>query len=189
MRKIIPVLMVTGLAATTQGHADTRDDVVSGIERCGVIHDNRLWLDCVYGAVQPMRAQLGLQPVPEFQQRLVPPPQMASVAPQQMAPTAPQPVPPVTRIAPRKKPGFFDNLLNAPPFAKSRMASYRYEKGGFVVTLVNGQQWRQAEIEGGTSNWTKAPSFYAVTITQGAFGNYTLRTEDNPRTYRVELVK
>jgi len=187
MRKIIPVLMVTGLAAATPGHADTRDDVVSGIGRCGVIHDNRVWLDCVYGAVQPMRAQLGLQPVPEFQQRLVPPPQMVSAP--QMVPEAPQPVRPVTRVAPRKKPGFFDNLLNAPPVATSRMASYRYEKGGFVVTLVNGQQWRQSDAEGGTSKWTKAPSFYAVTITQGAFGNYTLRTEDNPRTYRVELVK
>lgn len=154
------------------------------------MHDNRVWLDCVYGAVQPMRAQLGLQPVPEFQQRLVPPPQMASVAPPQMVPATPQPVRPATRVAPRKKPGFFDNLLNAPPVAKSRMASYRYEKsGGFVVTLENGQQWRQADIEGGTSNWTKAPSFYSVTITQGAFGNYTLRTEDNSRIYRVELLK
>src|SRR5215467_12191266 len=78
VRKTFSILTIGLLAAVGPVHADTRDDVVSGIERCGVIHDNRVWLDCVYGAVQPMRAQLGLQPVPEFQQRLVPPPQMAS---------------------------------------------------------------------------------------------------------------
>ena len=181
-KKIVPVLV--GIAAASPAHADTRQDIMAGIERCGVINDNKVWLDCVYGAIQPMRAQLGLQPAPEFQQRLVPPAQTVYAAP-----------PPPARAAgaasrPRKKPGFFDNLLNAPPVAVGKMASYRYEKNGaFVVALENGQQWRQTDTTGGTVSWNKAPASYTVTITEGAFGSYSLRTSDNPRTYKVEPVK
>jgi len=182
IRKIIPVLLVA--AAAPPAHADTRDDVVAGIARCGVMNDNRVWLDCVYGAVQPMRAQLGLQPAPEFQQRLVPPAQMA------IAPTPPQHTGTARAPVPHKKPGFFNNLLNAPPVAVSKMASYRYEKNGaFVVALENGQQWRQTEMAGGSAIWSKEPASYTVTITEGAFGSYSLRTSDNPRTYKVEPVK
>ena len=182
LKWVIPVLMV--LAAATPAHADTREDIIAAIERCGVINDNKVWLDCAYGAIQPMRAQLGLQPAPEFQQRLVPPAQTVYAAP-----------PPPVRAAsaaprPRKKPGFFDNLLNAPPVTVSKMASYRYEKNGaFVIALENGQQWRQTDTAGGTVSWTRAPADYTVTVTQGAFGSYSLRTSDNPRTYKVEPVK
>jgi hypothetical protein len=177
--KVIPVLLV--VAAVSQAHADTREDVVAGIQRCGVMNDNKVWLDCVYGAVQPMRAQLGLQPAPEFQQRLVPPAQMA-IAPAAPARTTAAP-------APRKKAGFFGNLLNAPPLTVSKMASYRFEKSGaFVVTLENGQQWRQTELIHDVA-WSKEPSSYTVTITEGAFGSYSLRTSDNPRTYKVEPVR
>ncbi len=182
IRTILPVLMMA--ATTAQAHADTREDVVAGIARCGVMNDNKVWLDCVYGAIQPMRAQLGLQPAPEFQQRLVPPAQMA------VAPAAPARTGVARPPAPRKKPGFFNNLLNAPPVAVSKMTSYRYEKNGaFVVALENGQQWRQTEVVGGTASWSREPASYTVTITEGAFGSYSLRTSDNPRTYKVEPVK
>ena len=182
--KTVPVLMGCGLfiAAAPQALADTRDDVISGIERCGVIHDDRVWLDCVYGANQPMRAKLGLQPAPEAQQRLVPPAQLSTAAP--AARTA-------SKQAPQKKAGFFETLVgDAPPVAVSRMASYRYDKNGaFIVSLENGQEWRQAGVEGGTVSWSKAPATYTVTVTQGAFGSYSLRTSDAPRSFKVERVK
>src|SRR3982751_2608195 len=147
MLKIILVLIGGFLALTPGAYADTRDDVVSGIERCAVMHDNRVWLDCVYGAVQPMRAQLGLQPVPEFQQRLVPPPQLGMAPPPPAATAAaPAPAPASARAAAKSRPkvSFWKNLLgDAPPVTSSRMASYSFEKGGgFLVTLENGQQWR-----------------------------------------------
>jgi len=161
--------------------ADTRDDVIAGVERCGVIHDNRVWLDCVYGAQQPMRAELGLSPAPEFQQRLVPPVQID--APARRAASRP--------AAPHKKPGFFANLIGiAPPEAVSRMSAYRYDKNGaFIVSLANGQEWRQTDTVDGTATWLKPPSTYTVTITQGAFGSYQLRTDDSPRSFKVEPVK
>lgn len=166
--------------------ADTRDDVLAGVQRCGVIQDDRLWLDCVYGAQQPMRARLALPPAPEFQQRLVPAVQAS--APLRATPPA---APPMATPVPRKKPGFFQSLTgNAPPYAVSRMASYRYLKGGaFVVTLENGQEWRQTDATGGTVLWTKKPSAYVAKITSGSFGSYTLHIDDSPRSYKVERVR
>lgn len=166
--------------------ADTRDEVLAGVQRCGVIQDNRAWLDCMYGAQQPMRALLGLPPAPEFQQRLVPPVQPG--APLRATPSA---APRVAKPAPRRKPSFFESLVgDAPPYAVSRVASYRYVKGGaLVVTLENGQEWRQTDAEGGTVRWTKEPSAYLATITSGSFGSFTMNTNDSTRRYRVERVR
>ncbi len=182
------------LAAGSPGQvkADTRDDVLSAIGRCGVIHDNRVWLDCVYGAQQPMRALLGLAPAPEYQQRLVPPPQTApqpastAVAPM-TASAVPNAAPHPTQVR-RGRAGFFGNLFgDNPPVAVSRMTSYRFEKNGaFVVELENGQKWRQADVEAGAANWNKPASSYNVTVIQGAFGSYSLRTADSPQSFRVE---
>lgn len=187
-KRLFLILACRGVfMAAPIANADTRDDVVAGVQRCSVIHDNRVWLDCVYGAQQPMRAELGLPPAPEFQQRLVPPVQLGTAMPMQLATAQPAPRA-ASRPAPRKKPGFWSNLVgNAPPEAVSRMASYRYDKSGaFIVSLENGQEWRQTDVGGGTVNWLKPPSAYMVTISAGAFGSYNLRTDDNPRTFKVE---
>lgn len=190
-----PVLLCGAIALTAAAaQADTRDDVLSGIQRCGEIHDDRTWLDCLYGAEQPMRAHLGLQPAPEFQQRLVPAGSAMPLSAMPAAPAAavPPPAAVATRPPPRKKPGFWSTLLGeAPPVAVSRMASYRYEKNGaFVVTLQNGQQWRQVDVDSGVqAAWLRPPSTYTVTVSSGAFGSYTLHTDDNPRIYKVEMVR
>jgi hypothetical protein len=156
-----------------------------------VIHDDRVWLDCVYGANQPMRSQLGLAPAPEFQQRLVPPVQLGTIAPPLQLNSGRSPA--QTGPAPRsnKKPGFFSKVLGtAPPVAVSRMASYRYdESGAFIVALENGQEWRQTDVQGGKAKWIKEPSAYTVTISNGSFGSYGLRTSDSPHIYKVEPLK
>lgn len=191
IRTTIPALLCGAvLLSTGAAKADTRDDVLSGIQRCGVIHDDRTWLDCLYGAEQPMRAHLGLQPAPEFQQRLVP---SGPVMPLSSMPAAPALASAPSRSAPppRRKTGFFANLLGeTQPTAVSRMASYRYEKNGaFVVTLENGQQWRQVDVDGGMrASWLRPPSTYTVTVSQGAFGSYSLRTSDSPNIYKVEML-
>src|SRR2546425_615829 len=114
----------SALAATSKAGASSNPSFFISISRSPMPVFGRL----LYVPIQPMRAQLGLQPAPEFQQRLVPPAQSAYAAPPPARITTARPT------APRKKAGFFDNLLNAPAFAVSRMASYRYEKNGaFVV--------------------------------------------------------
>ncbi|HVW75947.1 MAG TPA: hypothetical protein VHC39_20080 [Rhizomicrobium sp.] len=175
----------------TGAKADTRDEVLSGIQRCGVIHDDRVWLDCLYGADQPMRAHLGLQPAPEFQQRLVPAGPVMPLSSMPAEPAAAPSPPGATRPAPRRKTGFFAALLGeTAPVSVSKMASYRYDKSGaFIVTLENGQQWRQTDVDSGArASWMRPPSTYTVTVTPGAFGSYSLRTDDNPHIYKVEMV-
>jgi len=194
IRTIIPVLLCGAtLLATASAQAQTRDEVLSGVQRCGVIHDDRTWLDCLYGAEQPMRAHLGLAPAPEFQQRLVPagPVMPASAMPAApMADTAP-PAGVASRPAPRKKASFWSTLIGTDaPVTVSRMASYAYEKSGaFVVTLENGQQWRQLDAESGArASWPRRPSSYTITISQGAFNSYILHTDDSPTIYKVQPV-
>jgi hypothetical protein len=55
---VLIVLPALGAPAST----DPRADVIAGSSRCDGIPDNRTWLDCYYGAAQPLRAQLGLPP-------------------------------------------------------------------------------------------------------------------------------
>ena len=47
-----------------------RDDVMSAAYRCSSIADTRIWLDCYYGAAQPVRGVLGMPAVTEKQSRL-----------------------------------------------------------------------------------------------------------------------
>src|SRR5438552_8015706 len=54
----VPVIAVL----TTPAQARPRDDALSGAFRCAAIGDSRTWLDCYYGAAQPVRAALGMSP-------------------------------------------------------------------------------------------------------------------------------
>jgi|GEM_PF-317325 len=62
-----PVLM---LLAALPAQARPRDDALAGAFRCAVIGDARAWLDCYYGAAQPVRAGLGLAPALAAQVKL-----------------------------------------------------------------------------------------------------------------------
>jgi hypothetical protein len=61
------VLVLTILSA----NAGARDEVVAGMFRCAAVGETRVWLDCYYGAAQPLRLQLGMVPAPQSQVRLV----------------------------------------------------------------------------------------------------------------------
>ena len=76
-----------GLWAAPAAADPTRDDVMTALQRCAGFTDNRTWLNCYYGAAQPMRAQLGLSPAPDSQVSLVgtapvptPPPMTATAS-------------------------------------------------------------------------------------------------------------
>ena len=70
MRKVILAVAIMG-GAPGLAYADTREDVVAGLTRCAALTDDRQWLDCYYGAAQPMRAWLGLSPAPQSQLKLL----------------------------------------------------------------------------------------------------------------------
>ena len=102
---LVPVCV--GLAAPAQ--ARPRDEALSGAFRCAVIADSHQWLDCYYGAAQPMRAWLGLSPAPQAQPTA--------------QPTAyPQPTPPAPPLWPTAAPTLAPAPSGPPavPFARPR---------------------------------------------------------------------
>ena len=58
------------MRATSASAAGPRDEVIAGMFRCAVVGDTRVWLDCFYGAAQPVRDALRLPPVLPAQARL-----------------------------------------------------------------------------------------------------------------------
>lgn len=60
MRHFLWLLAPVVVALAIPAEARPRDDVLSGAIRCGIVPGSRQWLDCYYGAAQPMRAALGL---------------------------------------------------------------------------------------------------------------------------------
>lgn len=85
----IPLLLVFAVfALATLVHpamARPRDQVMSDAFRCSSIADTTAWLDCYYGAAQPVRAALKLAPVPEKQRQLANAPSVGEPAPAEVA--------------------------------------------------------------------------------------------------------
>lgn len=184
MKRSVAYAVLGGTLLVQPAVGDTRDDAYAAAQRCRVLQDDRAWLECIYGAQQPMRGKLGLPPATEVQQRLVPPaglsPAMAA-APQRMPPSS-QPQP---SVQPHRRASFMQILTgSAPPVAVSTLASVQYNsQDAFVVTLQNGQVWRQVNALG-----ERAPLKVGarVTITPGAMGSYNLKAGDTSHTYKVE---
>lgn len=59
-----------GFLVPAPAQARERDEVMSNAYRCAAIKESRQWLDCYYGAAQPVRAVLGLKPAPAAQVNL-----------------------------------------------------------------------------------------------------------------------
>lgn len=176
MKRHFYYMAAIGTLLTMPALADTRDDVMAAMQRCSVMQDDRTWLECTYGAQQIMRAKLGLPPAPDYQQRLVPPASSVS------APVA-EPRRPVSS-APRRS-SFWQVLGgNAPPVAVSTLTAIDYDgQGAFVITLQNGQVWRQVDAESAPKAHLRIGS--KVTITPGAFYSYNFKSDDNPHIYKV----
>src|ERR1700761_9193190 len=88
LRKRVLCLLVVGAWVGISGlpaQARPRDEVMSGAFRCAPIGDSRKWLDCYYGAAQPARAALGMQPAPDAQVRLVSSPVSDGTQPRDVA--------------------------------------------------------------------------------------------------------
>jgi hypothetical protein len=174
-RRICLVAMISPLVFQP-ALADTRNDVWAAMERCQALQDDRTWLECTYGAKQPMRAKLGLPPAPDYQQRLVPGQNL--VAPASASVRVPKPA-----VAAKPRTSFLPNS-NAAPITVSTLSRVQYDnRGAFIVTLDNGQVWRQVNVEG-----SKAPLRMGtrISITPGVLWSYNLKSDDDARSYKVE---
>lgn len=181
MRKFAIAFGVLGMLAAlaSVAQADTRGDVLSGIARCGAIADDHTWLNCIYGAAQPMRGQLGLPPAPPSQTSLVPAASAASPHFSSPAPAAAEP---------KESGGFFSRLLGGEAVITAMpLSSYRFDTQGlFIVTLANGQVWEQRD--GPLVHWQRPASQYVVTISKGAVGSFNLTIAHESVQYKVRRV-
>ncbi|MBV9549295.1 MAG: hypothetical protein JO256_06435 [Alphaproteobacteria bacterium] len=191
MRIACPLLICT-LLMPAAAFADARDDVVAGMARCGRIADDRQWLECLYGAAQPMRAKLGLPPAPESQQMLSrtqgAATASASVAPRSVA------APPPASVTASVGPGAGFGLPRAGSNANEsgRIAAFSFDPYGiFTVTLTNGQVWRQNSSDSTKARWSVPPSrmAYNVVISEGILGSYDFKVIGMPGTYKVRRIK
>ena len=181
LRRILLLAMFAGLSSAPAwaDNDPVRDDVIANVERCGGITDNRVWLNCFYGAAQPMRAQLGLPPAPDSQIAL--------------AKNPPVPPPPV-----KKDTGGWLGIGSLNPFGSSdddfktgttRLTAYSFGKDGlFTATLADGEVWKQSPYDDLRAHWNGQPTSYIVIVTSDVMGSHTMRVKGD-QNYRVMRVK
>jgi hypothetical protein len=153
--------------------AGPREDMMAGISRCGAISDDRTFLNCVYGAAQPLRAQLGLPPAPQEQQRLVP---GAMAAPAPRVATAPQAARPVP--APYSQRAIQD-----------RLETFTFDSRGlFIIMLGNGEHWRQDPADTVRAKWVGRASDYIVRVAKDSPRSAQMSVMGDPNIYRMVRV-
>jgi hypothetical protein len=174
--------------------ADAREDVVRDMTRCAAFTEDRQWLECYYGAAQPMRAWLGLPPAPQSQLRLLQGlPQGATAAPSPVLPAT------VTRAAVRSGPppkprtsAVFDLFGGSDVVNNQPIQSYDVGRdGAFTITLPDGQVWKQTDDDATKHpvRWRQPAASMRVTITQGAMHSFNLVVNDENLHHKVTRVR
>lgn len=185
-RSFLAAAFLAGLSALPAAaqSGSTRNDVMVNVERCAGITDDRTWLNCYYGAAQPMRAQLGLSPAPDSQVNLV-----------KNAPVTPPPMRSASSGG-----GWFSgigdifNTSSSPSDSDfgtgaMRLTSYSYGKDGlFTATLADGEVWTQSQYDDLRAHWSGPASDYTVMVSSDMFGSHTMRVKGD-HDYRVIRVK
>jgi hypothetical protein len=188
MQKIfLAAVVMAGALSPGSALADAREDVVSGLTRCAALTDDRQWLDCYYGAAQPMRAWLGLSPAPQSQLKLLSvQPKPAALPPtvsRAAVRTGPPPMP--------KRSGIFDLVGGADIVNNAPISSYDVTRGAFTITLPDGQVWQQTDDDASKNpvNWRQPASSMRVTISQGAMHSFNLVVNDENRHHKVRRIR
>ena len=158
--------------AVKSARADTRSDVYQAFQRCNTIDDQRAWLNCIYGAVQPIRAELNLPPAPQAQIKTVP--QTAAV----------------TYAQPRRE-GVLSYVLGGRKQVEDMpVREYVFDTNRrFIITLANGQVWRQAGNDDHLAAWQASPASYIATIKSGSLGSSILQLRGESGAFLVQRVR
>jgi hypothetical protein len=211
-KSLAPTIALGLMLGTLPAAADQRDLVLERVSRCYALGDTRQYLECLYGAVQPLRNELGL---PQAPQAATFASLFAQPAPAQAPRTAAAPAAQSAQQA--QKPGFLTSMFteavgirtvmvppeqfglrNARPgpgrnvdHITARMTEYSLDRrtGAFVVTLENGQVWRRGRTEERLPSWTRPAASYVATVSYGAGNSYNLTVEGERRPYKVDRIR
>jgi len=176
--------------------ASPRDDVLSGLQRCAGVTDDKARLACYDALVRP--AQEALNRPPEPQEVTRPPTKeeqkswfgfdlsgLFNASPSQQ--TTPQ------QFGAENMPSTQQKVEAAKEEVESISAGvtdYAYTPfGKFVVFLDNGQVWRQIQGDADHAQFRKNAKDNKVTIERGLIGSYNLSVNDSSRVFKVERVK
>jgi len=183
------LLLITLIVAATPALAGPREDVYSGSLRCAAITDDRTWLECYYGAAQPMRGQLQLPPAPASQTSLIPP-AIAGSASTAAAIGAPSAFPPRVPSRPGPVARTLDFLAGGDAVvAGAAIRSYDGARSGFTVTLENGQVWKQSDDQARFVRWRDGLAAHRVSVWKGALNTYNLAFDKEAERYKVRRIK
>ena len=190
MRHASTTLFLLSVLCASPALAGPRDDSLAGVSRCAALPDDRTFLDCVYGAMQPMRAQLGLQPAPPAQQRLVPPAYLPSRgAPPPSAQVVPAPFQPVPAqpASANNSGSLFGGMFSG---SGLHMSSYSFDRRGlFTVTLSDGSVWQQNANDTNFAHFSGKASDYSITLHPGDFGKARMDVRGEGGPYLIERVR
>jgi hypothetical protein len=161
--------------AVAPAYGATREDAYQAFQRCNAMGDNRTWLDCIYGAVQPVRAELGLSAASANQVKLVPPQTAVAATPAKV---------------PEKKGGLLSYVLGGKREVDGMaFRAYSFDGSGrFTITLSDGQVWRQVGDDHRLAAWKASPGRYQASIRSGALGSSILEVRGEPGAFMVERV-
>ena len=168
---------VPPVGAPPAGDLSSRYQVTTSALRCNSLTDDRQWLNCYYGAAQPVRAELGLSPAPQAHVALSAPAggPLNSAGASQPVNQTPNPLSRPVSAAAGQNAGWLS------------MASYSFDRYGiFTVALANGQQWRQLSGDTSFAHWKKPATYYWVRITRGALRSLNLKVKGESASYKVE---
>jgi hypothetical protein len=187
--RIIAAVTVAAMLSGGPAFSGVRDDVINGVTACGKIANDRQWLDCYYGAAQPMRARLGLSPVPTYQEKLV---------------KGIRPIRPPSDNSERS----YEEENSAKNFNRfglrgrqtdqnidridAVIVAYTMDNNHiFTATLSNGQIWQQLLGDTTLARWYKSPRDfkYRVEITRGALGSFDFRVAGLPGSFKVRRIR
>ena len=188
MRKVIlAAVAACGAMAPGLALADAREDVVAGLTRCAALTDDRQWLDCYYGAAQPMRAWLGLSPAPQAQLKLLSgqprPADLPATVTRATVRSGPPPMP--------RRSGIFDLFSGDDIVSNTPIKSYDLSGNGFTVTLPDGQVWQQTDEDAAKNpvRWRQPAAGMRVTISQGAMHSFNLVLNNENVHHKVKRIR
>jgi hypothetical protein len=198
MNRVLPALALVAIFSCQFGTASAspRDDVLSSLQKCAGIPDDKSRLACYDALVRPAQAALARPPEP--QEATHPPTKeeqkswfgfdlsgLFNASPSQQ--TTPQQFGQENVPATREKVEAAKEEVDS---ISAGVADYAFTPfGKFIVFLDNGQVWRQLQGDADHANFRKTASDNKVTISRGLIGSYNLSINDSSRVYKVERVK
>lgn len=190
--KTIGFIGLLALLAASGAQADPRDDALSAMLRCSGISDKPRRLVCYDTAVVRVPGALNAAPAPPATVASAVPPAAPVIAPRQhssgfvekiFGPDGPNRAP-QTNVAQFGSESIANGGREAYPIPmdgdtidqiSARVVNYQFADGYVIITLDNGQMWRQTPDGQPLQHLSRPALSYIAVIGRGGGGSYSMR--------------